>query len=296
MSKKKQDLNQILEEVVQDVTAILAKAEEKTLVKASPGEEAPGEETPAGSSAEGSEPEAPAPEASPAQDAPHGEQPAAEASSEGAPEAEGAPDGQDQDPAMDETSGPEALQAEYAKLPVEELKLHVMAAHAALMAAIGGDQGQPGEQPPMDQGQAPAQPGLPPEATPGTGPEATQQMGKAEKDAFEARLATLEKSLKDKDETIAQLEEKFGQAAEKITAFIEKRVGTPMRKSISGISYDAKPGTSVEEGFKPMSKSEAVKKLNDLTSGKDLKKSDRELVTKYVLGNADQSTVSHLLK
>jgi hypothetical protein len=286
MAKKHDDLDKLLEEVVRDVTDILAKSEEKDtkLAKASPGEEAPGEETPAGSSTEGSEPEA-----SPAEETP-GEAPQAPPSDQGLQE--GSPDGAEQDPAMDEQSGPEALQAEYAKLPIEELKLHVMAAHAALMASMG-DQGQPGQ----DQEAPPAQPGTPPEATPGTSPEATQQMGKSEKKELELRLATLEKSIKDKDDTIAQLEERFGKAVDGVRVFLEKRMNVGLRKSISGVGYDPKPGTSTEvDGFKPLAKSEAVKKLNTLTASSDLKKSDRDLITKYVIGNADQSTVAHLLK
>lgn len=295
------ELNKLLDQVAEDVTNILAKAEEdeagEKLAKASPGEEAPGEETPAGSSTEGSEPEG-SPDEGPEGSA--GDQPPPEGASEGA----------DQDPAADEVSGPEALQAEYAKLPIEELKLHVMAAHAALMQAVGdtGAEGAPQEGAPE---------GAPPEAAPGVSPEATQSMGKAEikscegnggqiksggkmakseKSDLEIRIETLEKSLTEKDATIADLEAKFGKAAEGLKTFVEKKLGVGLRKSIAGVSFDAKPGEREAAEFQPMAKSEAVKKLNELTASKDLKKSDRELITSYVIGNADQSTVAHLLK
>lgn len=296
------DLNKILDQVAEDVTTMLAKADETEagakLAKADPGEEAPGEETPAGSSVEGSAPQPtdPGPEASPeAQpEAPAGgDEPPAEAAAEG-----------EQDPATDESAGPEALQAEYAKLPVEELKLHLMACHAALMAAMGGEGQEPGPG-----AEAPA--GAPPEA-PGVSPEATQEMGKAEvksspgnggqikggkmakseKSELELRIESLEKSLKEKDEEIGH----FAKAAEGLKKFVETKLGVGLRKSIAGVSYDSKPGDKETE-FAPIAKSEAVQKLNQLTAtSKDLKKSDRDLINSYVIGNADQSTVSHLLK
>ena len=300
------ELNKLLDQVSEDVAGILAKAEEdekSPMAKASPGEEAPGETTPAGSSTEGSAPEA-SPEGSPSE-GPEGS--AGDAASEAS-----APEGseQTQNPATDESAGPEALTAEYAKLPIEELKMHVMAAHQALMQAIGGDGG--GQDPSMGQPDGAPAGGPAPEATPPAGPppEATPEqppMGKKEfkanesnggkimKSQIELRLETLEKSLADKDATIADLETKFGKAAEGLQKLIEKSNNVALRKSISGISFDKKPGEVGKEEV-VLSKSEAIAKCNALSTKSDLKKSDRDAIMAFVIGSAPQSTISHLLK
>ena len=303
------ELNKLLEQVSDDVAGILAKAEEseKTLAKASPGEEAPGEETPAGSSTEGSAPEA-APEGSPEGAAPDAGPP------EGSPaeEAQETPgqEASEQNPATDESAGPEALVAEYGKLPIEELKMHVMAAHAALMQAIGG--GQPGQEgAPEGQPEMPPE-GQAPESTPPAGTE--PPMGKGEvkaspgnggqvksggsmcKSETDTRLEKLEKSLKEKDKTIEKLQAQMGEAVTGLTKLVNKSGNVALRKSIAGISFDGKPGTTEGKSDVVLSKSEALAKCTELSTSKDLKKSDREAILSFVLGNAPQSTISHLLK
>jgi hypothetical protein len=312
MAINQDKLNELLDQVSNDVLTILTKADETqptTLKKADPGEETPGEQTPSGSSTEGSTPdntdESSASNATPTAQS-SAPAPAADPAVSATPDQGSA----DTDPATDDGS-PEALQAEYAKLPVEELKLHVMAAHAALMAAVsaGQPQGSASAQPPV------AQPVQSASVAPGSAPEDTQSMGKkefgsegnggqvkagkmaksesAQKD-LELKIEQLEKSVKERDEQLASVEARFNQAADGLVTFMNKQTG--LRKSISGISYDNKPGNSVDNTFKPMAKSEALLKLNALTASKDLKKSDRELINQYVLGTADQVTVAHLLK
>lgn len=294
---KTDKLNQLLEQVTMDITDVLAKAEtQDAMAKADPGQEAPGEETPAGSSVEGTSTDG-APEASPGDQGQNEQSP-------GEQPGEEAPGEQSENPATDEAQDPEALKAEYMKLPPEELKLHFMAAHAALMELTGGDQGQEGasEGAPTEQPQAP----VPAEGTPAPGEQSMVQkkeikasegsggtMKKSEA-AFESRLKTLEKALKDKDETIQAMEEKFGKAVEGLTSFVQARTGIGLRKSIAGISFDKKPGDEPE--LAPMAKSEVVKKLNELTASPSLKKSDRELINKYIISGAPQSTIAHLLK
>lgn len=308
------DLNRLLEQVSDDVAAVLAKAEEaeiKTLAKASPGEEAPGEETPPGSSASAeASPEA-SPEGSPSEgpEGSAGDQsaaPAPDASPDGAAPAE---EGSEPNPATDE-AGPEALVAEYSKLPIEELKIHVMAAHAALMQAIGGGEGA------SPDGAAPdAGAGAPPEAASGTAPEGTAPagteppMGKKEikaspgngggpkvfKSEIETRLESLEKSLKEKNDTIKELEDKMGQAVQGLTKLVSRSNNVALRKSITGISFYNKPGTDIKTEV-VLSKSEAIQKCNELTASKELKKSDRDRINSFVLGTAPLSTISDLLK
>ena len=312
MKLNSQELNKLLDQVSDDVAAVLAKAEEaeKTdLKKANPGEETPGEETPSGSSAEGSAPQASpkAPEAGSPTETPE------ESPGEAETPAPASTDEQTQNPATEESSGPEALVAEYAKLPIEELKMHVMAAHAALMQAISSPEGG------SPQGASPE--GTAPEAAPGVAPEGSQPEGqeppmgkkemkssdgnggkivKSEKTDLEIRLETLEKSLKEKEDTINTLETKFTEATDGLKKFVEKSDNQALRKSISGISFDKKPGSEEGKSNVTLSKSEAVQKLNALTSDPDrmgkLAKSERESISQYILGNAPQTVISHLLK
>jgi hypothetical protein len=305
MKINSKDLNKLLEQVTEDVVGILAKSDESSMAKADPGEETPGEETPAGSSAEGSTPEA-TPEGPPS------EGPEGSAGDQEAPSGPEAPsDGSEQNPAEDESAGPEALVAEYSKLPIEELKLHVMAAHAALMQAIGSSgEGDQGEQP-SPEGEAGPGPGTSAESTPPAGI-AEPPMGKAEvksspgnggqvkvgggvcKSELEVKLEKLEKAISDKDATIRSLEEKMTEAVAGLNNLVSKSKNVALRKSVAGIAYEGKPG-SEEKSEVVLSKSEALAKCNELSMSKDLSKSDKEKIMSFVLGHADQSTISHLL-
>jgi hypothetical protein len=312
-------LNKLIDQVSDDVVTMLAKADEAekaTLAKANPGEEAPGEETPSGSSAEGSPEGSPdaggeAPEATPPAGEPDGDE---GAPPEAAPQ-EGAPgDEQTQNPAEDASAGPEALVAEYSKLPIEELKMHVMASHAALMQAIGGQPGAEGGAPagaPGAEGAPQGQPEAPAPAPEGVSPEGSQPVGTEEppmgkkefssegnggkivKSELETRLAQLEKSNKD-------LETKLGEATDGLRRFVEKSGNQALRKSIANVSFTGKPGEAEGKKAVTLSKSEATKKLNVLTADREamgkLQKSDREKITQYTLGTIPQSEISHLLK
>jgi hypothetical protein len=306
------ELNKLLEQVSDDVAAVLAKAEEseKTLAKASPGEEAPGEETPAGSSAEGSSPAPEAsPEASAAPEAQAGEPDGDEGAAPEAPAQEGAPgDEQTQNPAEDASAGPEALVAEYSKLPIEELKMHVMASHAALMQAIGGQPGAEGGAPegaPEGQPEAPAPEGVSPEGTQAPGTE-EPPMGKKEfsSEGSGGKVMKSDKDLKDRLEKLEKsnkdLETKLVEATDGLRKFVEKSGNQAMRKSIANISFDKKPGDAESKEVVTLSKSEAVKKLNVLTADREamgkLQKSDREKISQYILGTVAQTEISHLLK
>lgn len=294
------ELNKLIDQVSEEVSSVLAKSDE--LAKTAPGQESSSEEVPDSSSAkpavkdeasgEGSKEESKeTPESSP-DEGPEGSK------DDVAPEApapEATPDEQTQNPATEEAS-PEALVAEYSKLPVEELKMHVMASHAALMQAIGS---KAPEAPGADEGSQPAPEAPAPEATPpapeksAEAPKDKPDFGKSmKKSETESRLEALEKALSDKDSHIKELELKFSEAAAGLT----KLVSQGMRKSISGVSFSAKPGVDAAETEIKLSKSEAVAKCNELTASISLKKSDRDLINKFVIGAAPMSTISHLLK
>lgn len=332
MKLNKSELNKLLAQVTDDVQELLKhEADEgESLSKADEGEEAPAEKKPEGSSSEPTGEEASAaPPAGPEASADAGPPPGPEAGMEGAPpEGEGSPTG---DPAADAGATPEALQAEYAQLPPEELKMHFLACKAALMAVMSGQPGAdgaaggppPGPEASADAGAAPM--GGPPGAPP-AGPEASApvppapqfgkkefksegsggQMSKSEKEFSErlskaeeamAEVVELKKALASKDQTIAALEENVG----KVAAGFEKLLTRQqvMRKSLTGISYVTKPGAEVANptaDFSHMSKSEVVRKLNEVTASPNLSSADRNLITRYTVGtDVPVSTVAKFL-
>jgi hypothetical protein len=121
-----------------------------------------------------------------------------------------------------------------------------------------------------------------------------QKIEKGESE-IETRLESLEKSLKEKNDTIKELEDKMGQAVQGLTKLVSRSNNVALRKSITGISFDNKPGTDIKTEV-VLSKSEAIQKCNELTASKELKKSDRDRINSFVLGTAPLSTISDLLK
>lgn len=99
---------------------------------------------------------------------------------------------------------PEALKAEYAQLPPEELKVHYMAAKAAVMELLGANEA----------GGPEAAGGPPPEAS---APAAPDEAFKAEMKKSEEKYKALESKL------------------ELMTKAMELMVGAPVRKAITGV-------------------------------------------------------------
>ena len=244
------ELNSLLDEVASDLSKSFSAVKEKLekaedeVAKALP----PPEEKEAPSSEESS----PVPEASESavpEETP-GEAPAAPEGA--APEAsEAAP----QDPAQ-EMGGqltPEALQAEYAKLPPEELQMHLQAAQAALQALSGG----------MDAGM-----GAPPAAPP-----APDMGGGMPPPAMKSEKA--EVSLSKSEAEIVSLKEDMEILAKTIKAMID----APVRKAITSISELSK-----DEDEEPMAKSVSVSpgefwtKLREVSKRSNLSKSDKNLI------------------
>lgn len=300
-------LNTVLEKAEKEPSAT-NKLEVEPLNKTTPGNEAPAEKTSTGSSTEGSKPEesSASPEdkgeessEAPSSDkAPPSAAPDASASPSPAPGAEGAPQG---DPAQDQGGTVESLQAEYAALPVEELKMHMLACKAALMSQMaqgGADEGATG---PAGMASAAPAPEATASATPPAAPaqEAAPPIAKSEDKALLDRVAALEasntelkKSIEDKDKLI----EGFGTIAKSLTAKI-----TGQRKSVATMAAITKPGTELvkSEGVEitNISFEQAKAKLNTVTATTKLSKSDQTAVIKFVAGNdKDISKVAHLLK
>lgn len=267
------DIESILNEV-QDVLATVTKAEKTKAAKLAKSDEdsAGGDDDDAPGAADdaGAPPGA---DAGPPPGADAGPPPGADA---------GAPPGAD--PAGDPAAAggptdPAALQAEYAKLPIDELKMHAEAAMAALQAAMGGagaggppgpDAGAP---PPPDAGMAPA---MKKEIkVDGNG-------GSVRKSEKDAEVEALKKSLSETQ-----------QIAERLTSAFHTFVTKPMRKAETGVPA---PGAKPPEA--PLSKSEAVAKLRGKIRDVSLSKKDREVMNAVFVGEKDPLSpdVAHLLK
>ena len=303
----KKGLEKLIDDVSMGLTAVLAKAESEgavegqTLAKADPGQEAPAEKVPAGSSSESSDSSpakeessspAPAADASPAEETP-GEAPAAE----GAP----APGAEGGEPAEDTGGTVEQLQAEYAALPVEEQKMHLLALKAALMSTLASQGGEgdagvaPEGMPAPDASAAPAAPEAPAAAP---APEQTEMppMAKSENQALALELETLKKALSDKEEIIAST----NQMATAFKNFLERQNGRRLSVASASVMPKTQSDLNKSEGIdvSSLSPAEINRKLTEVVASGTLKKSDKDLVLKYVAGRdkKDVGTIAHLLK
>lgn len=303
-------LDQLLVEVTSEIAeylrkdeADLRKAADEDDESAAPAEESEGSEGPA-APAEASAPEGS--EAPPAEGAPAESPQMDEASA--APEGSAPHEGGEIEPAPTV----EGLQAEYMKLDPEALKMHYLACKSALMAQMGA--GPEASAPAAPEASAPpaappaaSAPAAPPAAPEASAPMAMGEMkssgkqleapaeanggeisagsklGKSEVEVLKEKLAKAEANSKEQEAQLLEL-------AMKLTA--------PLRKSIKGVSelaFVAKEGsTDKKSPVEGLSKNEIVAKLRDKARG-DLKKSDRELITAYTMGNVDVSKIEHLL-
>lgn len=303
----KKGLEKLIDDVSQGLNAVLEKAEAEglegqPLAKADPGQEAPAEKEPSGSSSTGSDSSAPAEESSSPS-----EPPASDSGSDSAPPSDAAP-ASDGTPAPDASGAPaedtggtvEQLQAEYAALPVEEQKMHLLALKAALMSTLAS-QGGEGDAGMTDAGSpAPDASAAPPAPAPTPAPEQTDAppMAKSEPDAaLVLELETLKKSLAEKDEALAGM----GQLTAAMKTFLERNNGR--RLSVANVSALTKTGTELaktesEIDLSSLTSDQINKKLTEVVASKSLSKSDKDLVLKYVAGRdkKDVSTIAHLLK
>ncbi len=265
--------------------------------------------------------EAPAADAGPAEGAPPEAEPAGPPA--GAPPGmdAGAPPGADAGmppggaPGMDPAAGgeapmsPEELQAEYAKLPPEELMQHYKAAKEAVFALMGGGAGDGamGAAPGMDAGAPPGMPpgGAPP-GMPPAGPDAGSPPGGMPPPGMDAGAPPPaapgmppeeEKpmpAMKSEDMSKAEITDLKTQVAE-MQAVILKMATQPVRKAVTAADYVAKPTEEAHTVVLPnLTKSQAMAKLS--AKATELSKKERALVNEYVFGNKSLQDVAHLLK
>ena len=190
----------------------------------------------------------------------------------------------------------EALAAEYASLPPEELEVHAMAIDAALQMVMGGG----GAPPPGAEGGAPPPPpggGAPP--PPGGAPMAMSEY-KIKEDLKKTEAEIEKKVLKKYEEQQAESDKRFEMLQSQVAGLVKALdivSGSPMRKAITDMSHISKPGSEIspEEAVRSLSKSDIDKRLTERTRDRSMKKSDRELVNQYYAGEVSVEGISHLL-
>jgi hypothetical protein len=310
--KTKSDLDTLLNQVAEQVKQVTAGA----LAKAEPGKEPPGDKTPAGSSTEGTpstdKPKDAAPAAAPegGHKEPDGDEgsPVAPPAASASPSPIGDP-GAVPPPALSDASAspdagggmpdPAALKAEFAQMPVEELKLYAMAATAALQEKLtpapGGMPGAPGGSPvaPPVASAPGGSPVVPPtmkaEIKTSAGNGGQVKGGCMSKSEGEIRLE-LEKadilgqleqakaSLAKAEQSAQEQVEKMSKAIGVVTEFVERKV---LRKSIASTA-NLKPGSETQE--KIPERVEVLNKFNgDFSRRSDLTKAERDIVKEFIL-------------
>lgn len=293
----KKGLQKLLDETVEQLSAVLAKAEvegTESLAKADPGEETSAEKTPSKESQKESAPEGSPAEESSSSEGPK-EGPPSEAPAEAppaAPAAEGAAPGGDPAQEMAGEVTVEGLQAEYQAMPVEEQKMHLLALKAALMTTMAAAEPKAPAAPAMAaEGPADAPPMAPPPAAPPAMAPGPALMRSETDPETLARIETLEKAVKEKDQII----EGFGKVAEGL-----KNLLVSNRKSVHSVSLVGKPGdqlTKSENDVTSLTKSQVDQKLKEVIAKGNLKKSDKDLIIEFTAGrNPDVSKIAHLIK
>ena len=287
----KEKIDAVFAEVMAEMDGLLKNegalakgAVEDAPVEESEGSGEPAAPAPAGPPDEGS---APPMDAAPEGSAP----PEASAPMDAAPEGS-APMGEEQGEIAPAPTV-EALQAEYAKLDPEALKMHYLACKAQLMASMGQDQGQ-GAPPEASAPMAP-----PPAAPPGAAPMAMGEMkakqlaassgngGKLGKSEDQLKIENLEKQLRGQGDEMLKL------------AAVMTKLSTPIRKSIKGVSdlqYIARSEDAPKASpAASMSEKEIKAKLCEKVREGKLTKSEKDLVGKYTVGAVNFSEIEHLL-
>lgn len=272
---KDAELNKLLDEVAQDLNKAfgdvqnkLAKGEGKQLEGDQSGKMVKDEIKPKGP--EESSPVAEGSDAPP--DAPPADDAGSAAPAPSPDPSAGAPGG---DPAqeMGAQLTPEALQAEYAKLPPEELQMHLQAAQAAL-AALGGGMGAPDAGPPAPEAAAPA-----------PSPSASAPLLQSEKGTNSAALKKTEEAQMD-ELSKAELDavkaenKSLKEDVEIIAATLKKMIETPVRKAITSIAELPKgeEEAQADETYKPLDPTNFWKKLAEVSKRPDLKKGEKKLI------------------
>ncbi len=300
------ELNKLLGEVQVEIDAIL-KSEKDNLAKAHPGEATESEVEPdesatapaaddSASSAATSAPPADAsasPDASTAPVADASGTPPADASGDPAADGSAPADGSDGgDPAADASTNPEELVPHYAKLPLEALKAHYLAAKMALAAMMGsaGATSDPSAAAPAPDASVAAPPAPDASAAPALKGELKDVPSNGGDPLNPTKGTSVAKS-----EDVLALETELAEtklAMATLVKSVTKIVEAPVRKAVTAMA-DVEAPTAVD--VSKLTKAEIDKKIRR-ASETNLSKSDRDLITSFALGNVKVDGIAHLLK
>lgn len=228
---------------------------------------------------ESSGPPAAAADASPAPDASASAPPAPAASADPSAPADGADEGP-----MDV----ESLTSKYSTLEESDLKMHYLAAKAALMQKMQSAAPAPGASP----APAASAPPAPPAAAP-AGPPPAMKAEIAASPGNGGKMAKSEQS------EVALAKAQVEQLSQQFNVLVRavELLAQPRRKAVTDMSEVAFLGKSEEPSTKPqLTREQALAKLKTKASDQSLSKSDRTLINKYSVGSVDVSQIAHLLK
>lgn len=297
---KDSELKSLLDEVEAELVPFL-KSQSERLAKASdPDGDGDEDSSPAGEDSAGGPPpeaSASAPEASASEPVP----PSAEGSAE-MPEASAAAPGEapgeapGADPAMDQGPlDPESLKAEYAQLPPEELKMHYVAAKAALFELMGqgaGPDAGAGAPPGAGAGAPP-----PPMAPPGPEASASAPALKAELKASPGNGGDALKVKKSENDELEALKKSNAEMNDML-AVLAKAVESKLvveRKAVTGVNAITKPADAPTD-VSTLSKSEIAARINKHAMSPLTKNEDRDLINAYLCKEVSVEKIAHLLK
>lgn len=312
------DLQELLAEVESDIKNLL-KSEEQVLSKAK---------------AEDAEESAPAPakEASPSDPAPEAVAqdpkddsampPAAEASAEAAPAAPEASASESSSSSSDSSSSssdsssssegstadeageevhaestPDELHDFYTSLDDEDLKLHYLAAKAALFGRMEASPEAPAEMAP--EAAAPEAAPAAPEAAPMEPAEKNEMSAEPKKEELSKSEPTEVPVSRAEYEALKKNAEEQIALSNALADTLDKVLRQPVRKSFKGISelnYIPKVEEEKQSPAANLSKSEVTGKLRERMRDPKLSKKDRDLVNDFCFGKVTLEKVEHLLK
>lgn len=248
----------------------------------------------------------------------------------------GAPVDAPADPGMDGGEAPlsvDELKAEYAEMGSQDpemLKMHYLAAKAALFEVMGADAdpaGAPAD-PGMDGGMDAGGPPPPPAPAPamkmeldsvaptkaGAGEDRLADVAPTKAGKGEDRLKAVAPAKAEKAElkaspgnggvAVATKKSESNEQLEALQKSYDDLVNTvgslaalltkPERKAVTTVNAVAKPGAEKQEI--KLTKSEAMAKLNEVAQNPRLSKNDRDLINSFCVGNVGLDKIEHLLR
>ncbi len=226
-----------------------------------------------------------------------------------------------QDPAMAGAGADQGGQLEqaYAALSDDELKAHMQALTASVMARMGAqDQGLMGAgapaADPMGGSPAAAGPAMP-EMAPPAGPDASASMSPPPAPAQKAMPApaapqmlkaapapgmVVKSERAAKEETLSKASEERIQGLEKtlegVTSLLEAILTKPVQRSVTSMAEYIAKSESDKPATRKMSRAELMKAATEKSKQPDLKKSERDVINKFVLSGEGLADLEKLLK